>query len=161
MDSHRFHRPMSEASTGGSIDSTPQLTLHPVIIVFLITLAALITCSNMIVIATAIYDRRLHRLQYLPLVSLSAADLLMVVPIVLLVSANFYTKNKPFIHAVFTFSAFSYIASMLNLVAVCIERWVAIFKPLRYGAFLKNRNIIGIVSSAWLMAVVFAFGVSF
>eukprot|EP00794_Sanderia_malayensis_P005730 gene5730-6430_t len=130
------------------------LSLH--IAVLLLVLAVLIIASNLLVICAGLHNRRLHKLRYAPLLSLCIADTLMgVVPATVIVPVMYSTKTcVQILELAFIFTLFVHMASILNLVAVCVERWVAIFKPLQYGAFLKRRNIIILVLCPWLFALV-------
>ena len=122
----------------------------------LLLLGLMITLNNLLVIILVLYDKALRKLRYVPLVSLAVADMLMGIMALTIVFYNYFNGGITASRVIYAVIAFGHAASFLNMVAVCSERWIAIFRPLRYAGFLQRKNIILLICSAWLLATIIA-----
>lgn len=122
----------------------------------LLLLGLMITLSNLLVILLVLYDKALRKLRYVPLVSLAVADMFMGILALAIVFFDYWNREIIASRVIWAVITFGPAASFLNMVAVCSERWIAIFRPLRYAAFLQRKNIILLICSAWLLATIIA-----
>ena len=122
----------------------------------LLLLGLMITLSNLLVIILVLYDKTLRKLRYVPLVSLAVADMLMGILALTIVFCDYCNGGITASRVIYAVVTFGHAASFLNMVAVCSERWIAIFRPLRYAAFLQRKNIILLIFIAWLLATIIA-----
>ena len=114
--------------------------------------------SNMLVIIPIIREKRLRKVNFLPLMSLALADTTNGVVIIVAV-LNVTYKN--FIRITTGFMIFGQAASILSIMVVCTDRWVAIFQPLRYRALLHSRRLFAMTFSAWVIAAIVSIPVGF
>ena len=113
-----------------------------------------IVLTNLAVLIAILYDKRLQKLRNLPLISLALADILIgLICIPLNISIEYYPQDQTTCHSFIVSMTLFISASVLNLLVVCIERWIAIFLPLRYSTYITKTCIIGLVTLAWIIAL--------
>ena len=130
-------------------------------IVFFILLAITIIIANLLVLISIYMNRRLRCPTYLLILSLSVADLmvglvLLPVRVMELLSLEW---SRTFVLCKMTLSLnlFNLSASMLNLLAVTADRFLAISYSLTYSTMVTNNRMCVIITIAWLTAFVVSF----
>ncbi|XP_054755853.2 trace amine-associated receptor 7d-like [Lytechinus pictus] len=140
---------------------------HPVYTGICVTSAVLLVCiivvGNFLVVATFLKSESLRRPSYLLLSSLAAVDLMtgvIAIPLetfkrfVVIEVTCLYTYSRYFSGFVYLFAS----NSLLHIVMVTWDRYIAVHKPLRYETLVTaNRVAIGIIFS-WLLSIGFLIG---
>ncbi|KAM7149953.1 olfactory receptor 4D1-like [Macrochelys suwanniensis] len=110
--------------------------------------------GNLIIITTVITDHRLHTPMYFLLANLAFLDLSdsSVNTPQLLSGILSQSKTISFNECILQMFFFHFMAGAMGLclVGMAIDRYVAIYKPLRYLTIMKQRVCMGIVAQAWL-----------
>eukprot|EP00794_Sanderia_malayensis_P009646 gene9646-10633_t len=107
--------------------------------------------TNTIVLLAIKRSRKLQTLKNVPLIGLAIADVLVgVMWIPFSVALELHPDNVIVCHVSLSCEVFMMHASLFNLVSVSMERWTAIFKPLRYHNIANQRAVGLVVASAWL-----------
>lgn len=114
--------------------------------------------SNMLVIIPIIWEKRLRKVNYLPLMSLALADTTNGVVIIVTV-LNLTCKNA--VKITTGLMVFGQAASILSIMVVCTDRWVAIFQPLRYRVLLHSKRLFAMTFSAWIVAAIVSIPIAF
>lgn len=112
--------------------------------------------GNSFIILLIASKRQLHRTTNWLLVSLSFADL--GVSLSLFPSDSFCLPHKECRRVVL--AAFQWVflfASVTNLCALTMDRYVAIVKPFIYVVFMTRNRVFAIMSVAWILPFIFGF----
>ncbi|XP_033327575.2 trissin receptor-like [Megalopta genalis] len=116
--------------------------------------------GNLMVIFVVSFSRRLRSITNFFLANLAVADLCVGVFCVYQTLTNYLTNSWQlgnFLCKVYMFvHALSYTASVLILVLVCVERYLAIVYPIKCRSVLTRRRLRLVVAVVWLMAAVYA-----
>ncbi|XP_078257685.1 adenosine receptor A2b [Rhinoraja longicauda] len=100
------------------------------------------------------------------LISLTGADAalaLIVIPLNLYASSVPHLRNhtdSPFCHVVVFLDATILTSSIYSLATISIERYIAVFFPLRYGRLMTNCRIKALIALVWLLPPVLLFPIS-
>ena len=141
-----------------SIYLSPDVTAN---IVFFILLAITIIIANLLVIASVYTNQRLRNPTYLLILSLSVADLmvgLVVLPVRVMELLSFeWSRTFVLCKMTLSLNLFNLSASMLNLLAVTADRFLAIAFSLTYSSMVTNIRMYVIITIAWLIAFVVSF----
>ena len=119
--------------------------------------SVLITIANAAVIYIILRKKSLRKLRNMPLLSLAAADLIIGLILGPLFVATSLSGRKSSLCVVYLVAeTFCYTASLLNMLVVSIERWIAIFQPLRYNRLVRPLLVWGMVVCAWSLSLILA-----
>ena len=114
----------------------------------------LIVSSNSMVLIAFLYDRKLRILRNTFLISLAVADIMVgAVSLPVYTASIYYPRNTTICSAFVATMVVFMAASLMNIVAVSIERWVAIFKPYKYRRLLTPRNVLISIIVVWILAI--------
>ncbi|XP_076652029.1 trissin receptor-like [Halictus rubicundus] len=116
--------------------------------------------GNLMVIFVVSFSRRLRSITNFFLANLAVADFCVGVFCVYQTLTNYLTnswKLGDLLCKVYMFvHALSYTASVLILVLVCVERYLAIVYPIKCRSVLTRRRLRLVVGVVWMMAAVYA-----
>ncbi|XP_068708809.1 adenosine receptor A3-like [Montipora foliosa] len=137
---------------------TPEVTVN---IVFFIILAITIILANFLVLASIYTNSRMRCPACYLILSLALADLmvgLFLLP-VRITELLWYQWAREFMWCKMTLSLnlFSLSASLLNLLAVTADRFLAISYSLKYRTIITNNRIYVTITAVWLTAFVTSF----
>lgn len=118
----------------------------------------IIWMSNLLVILPIIQQKALQRTKYLPILSLAIADITNGFIFILVVLIVRFKGGSDFIYGL---NVFGHAASVVNIVVVCCDRWVAIFRPLRYRDLLPRNRMLLLIGSSWITSVLVAAPIAF
>ncbi len=127
----------------------------------LFTIIFFTTCGNILVISAPAVNRKLRNVTGLFIVSLATADLLLGV-IVLPFSAIFeirrYWDFGPILCNIYVaFDVMFCTASILNLFAISIDRYIAITDPMTYQQKMTKSRALIIIAIFWVVALLISF----
>lgn len=148
-------------TTSLSADSwNPSLDLKPEVIVntvFFIILVLTIIPANLLVLASIRANPRLRSPEYILILSLSLSDLMVGV---FLISARTlellsieYTRQFMWCKMTICLTLLSLSASLLNLLAVTMDRFMAISYSLKYKTFITLSRIYVTIAAVWITAL--------
>lgn len=125
------------------------------IIIFMALVGNLLVCL-------AIYtDRRLRKLGNLFLVSLAISDLFVSSLVMTFAVANdvmgYWVFGPQFCDTWIAFDVMCSTASILNLCAISLDRFIHIKDPLRYGRWMTKRVVLISIAGIWLMSALVSF----
>lgn len=162
----------SNASLPGDLNeldvkTTDTLEAHrPIKIGIILVLGVMITLGNVAVVSV-IYSAvpgwsRNSRYFLLSLTGADSAFGLIVMPLNLCVSLvkDYSDEPDPFCHAVAFFNATVYSTCMYTLASISLERYVAVFYPLKYTTMLTRRRALLLIAFAWLFPPVLLMPIS-
>ena len=119
--------------------------------------AFLIVLVNIAVIYVILRKKSLRRLRNMPLVSLAFADLSVGILLGPLFAATQLSTDRTQLCSIYLVAeVFCFTASLLNMLVVSIERWIAIFQPLRYTRYVTPLLVWGMITAAWLLSLIIA-----
>lgn len=146
----------SSHSTSADNSSTSDYSLGLPVDIPPITLGILILLANGFVIVLVVRKQRLRSLTNLLLCSLALSDLLTgVISIPLFLMCNLLHKPGICI-AEDQMLRFTSISTVCHLVAVSVDRYLAIIHPLRYKAIFTHSRCISVILSIWLLSATMA-----
>lgn len=128
------------------------------VLIFIIFLSI----SGNILVCIAIYtDRRLRKLGNLFLVSLALADLFLATLVMTFAVANdmmgYWMFGSSFCEIWIAFDVMCCTASILNLAAISLDRFLHIKDPLSYERWMTKRVILTSVTGIWLLSFLVSF----
>ncbi|XP_078349083.1 histamine H2 receptor-like [Oculina patagonica] len=139
---------LTEWTTVATTVSSYQL---PVLVTYFVLVAVLGLCVNLCVIGTICRVRRLWTITNAFVLSLAMADFFMAS---VLVPLNIWSKYHPDQGtAKDTLFPLLGVASLLNLAAVTLERFLSISYPLTYDVYLNRFRATIIIASVWLVSI--------
>ena len=114
-----------------------------------------ITANTLIVIVVAL-SPKLHRKMYIFIVSLAASDLLngVIAPVTWYMQTAGGLNDRAFIVCLVMYALMVYpmIASIMNILSVAVDRYLAVQFPLHYHTWLTTRRALSLVTAVWLYA---------
>lgn len=143
-------------ATDSSLDWTAEATIAPsyqlpILFTYFVLIAVFGLAINLCVIGTICRVRRLWTITNAFVLSLAMADFFMAS---ILVPLNIWSMNHPGHDTVKdTLFPFLGVASLLNLAAVTLERFLSISYPLTYDAYLTRFRATIIIASLWLVSL--------
>uniref|UniRef100_A0A8C4ZLM0 Adenosine receptor B1a n=1 Tax=Gadus morhua TaxID=8049 RepID=A0A8C4ZLM0_GADMO len=118
-------------------------------------IAALSVVGNLLVCAAVGLDRKLRTVTNYFLVSLAVADVCVgavAIPCAILTGVGLPRDNLPLCLVMLSVLIMLTQSSIFSLLAVAVERYVAIFMPFRYQALMTPRNAVLVIVVTWLLA---------
>ncbi|XP_013784900.2 dopamine receptor 1-like isoform X1 [Limulus polyphemus] len=128
----------------------------------LLGLIIFFSITGNLLVCLAIYkDRGLRKLGNLFLVSLALADLFVASLVMTFAVANdlmnYWIFGSGFCDIWIAFDVMCCTASILNLCAVSLERFIHIKDPLRYSRWMTKRVVFGSICLIWLLSALLSF----
>ena len=123
----------------------------------LIPLTILIIGINVSILFLVVMDKRFHNPKVAFISTLGVADLLVGVVSVgtLLTRANEKNYDTCLIRIGFTIS--TCVASILSLMCIALERFIAITYSLNYKSVVSKNRVIGTITAVWVLSMVVGF----
>ncbi|XP_008554202.1 trissin receptor isoform X2 [Microplitis demolitor] len=116
--------------------------------------------GNLLVILVVMYSRRMRGITNFFLANLAVADLCVGIFCVYQTLINYIMNSwllGDFLCKVYIFvHALSYTASIMILVLVCVERYLAIIHPIKCRSLLTRSRLRVIVVIVWILAAIYA-----
>ena len=129
--------------------------------IFLSIIIILAVSGNILVCVAVLTDRNLRKIGNLYIVSLSFADMTLAGAVMTFALTNDLLEYWPFgpqyCDVWIAFDVLCSTASILNLCAISLDRYIHIKDPLRYGRLVTRRVVTLSIAAIWLMAVLVSF----
>ncbi|XP_044754770.1 dopamine receptor 1 isoform X1 [Coccinella septempunctata] len=129
--------------------------------VFLAVLIFTSVAGNILVCVAIYTDRGLRRIGNLFLASLAIADLFVACLVMTFAGVNdilgYWIFGAEFCDTWIAFDVMCSTASILNLCAISLDRYIHIKDPLRYGRWVTRRVALGTIAAIWLLAALISF----
>ncbi|KAJ3592978.1 hypothetical protein NHX12_005316 [Muraenolepis orangiensis] len=159
---------MSDYSTGDTDNTTPEVLMgynFPALI-FGILLIIIITGGNVLVCVSVYLEKALKTTTNYFIVSLAFADLLLAVLVLpLFVYTQFqggvWSLNMVLCDGLMTMDVMLCTASIFNLCAISVDRFIAVSIPLTYNRKHVDQRQMVLLSATWLLALAVASPVMF
>ncbi|XP_046823588.1 dopamine receptor 1-like isoform X1 [Vespa crabro] len=138
-------------------------TLLSVLLVgFLLLILVFLSVAGNVLVCVAIYtDRGLRRIGNLFLASLAIADLFVGCLVMTFAGVNdllgYWVFGTQFCDTWIAFDVMCSTASILNLCAISLDRYIHIKDPLRYGRWVTRRIATAGIAVVWLLAGLISF----
>lgn len=150
------------ASEGDNdFDGSMDLTTKCLVGIPLVTIIFLAITGNLLVCLAIYTDRRLRKLGNLFLVSLALADLFVSSLVMTFAVPNdlmgYWMFGPQFCDTWVAFDVMCSTASILNLCAISLDRFIHIKDPLRYGRWMTKRVVLLAIAAIWLMSALVSF----
>ncbi|KAK5852964.1 hypothetical protein PBY51_006794 [Eleginops maclovinus] len=149
----------STSSTASSLTPPPpaDLLISPNVAYMAaeIVIAFLSTVGNLLVCAAVGLNRKLRTVTNYFLVSLAVADICVggiAIPCAVLTDIGLPRYNFPLCLLMLSVLIMFTQSSIFSLLAVAVERYVAIFMPFRYNALMTPRNAVLVILFTWLLS---------
>uniref|UniRef100_A0AAR2J622 Adenosine receptor B1a n=1 Tax=Pygocentrus nattereri TaxID=42514 RepID=A0AAR2J622_PYGNA len=120
-----------------------------------LVIAFLSTVGNLLVCAAVGLNRKLHTVTNYFLVSLAVADVCvgaLAIPCAILTDIGIPRNNLYLCLLMLSVLIMLTQSSIFSLLAVAVERYVAIFMPLRYQSLMTPRNALLVILVTWVLA---------
>ncbi|KAM4633228.1 adenosine A2c receptor [Polymixia lowei] len=157
--SSSYQQPLWNSSTSSSSLSPPpaDLVVSPNMAYMAaeLIIAFLSTAGNLLVCAAVGLNRKLHTVTNYFLVSLAVADIcvgVLAIPCAILTDVGMPHHNLYLCLLMLSVLIMLTQTSIFSLLAVAVERYVAIFLPLRYQTLMTPRNAVLVILVTWLLA---------
>ncbi|EFX86123.1 hypothetical protein DAPPUDRAFT_23898, partial [Daphnia pulex] len=129
--------------------------------IFLAVIIFLSVAGNLLVCIAVYTDRTLRKVGNLFIVSLAISDLFVACLVMVFAVANdlqgSWIFGDQFCDIWVAFDVMCCTASILNLCAISMDRYIHIKDPLRYGRWMTKRVIYGSIAAIWLLAALISF----
>ncbi|XP_068204202.1 dopamine receptor 1-like isoform X2 [Palaemon carinicauda] len=151
-----------ETSVSPSTSSFVESTTGKVLIGILLSLVIFLSIFGNVLVCVAVYtDRNLRKIGNLFVVSLAIADLFVACVVMTFALVNDLLGYWPFgRHYCDTWIAFDVMcstASIVNLCAISLDRYIHIKDPLRYGRWMTKRIVTTSIAAIWLLSALISF----
>lgn len=117
--------------------------------------------GNTLVVSVVLKYKRLQNATNFILVSLAIADLtvsiFVMIPSMITDVKREWIFNRVFCKFYNSFDIFCCTASILHLLLVAVDRYVAIFKPLSYRTMVRKLHVFGMVMFVWFLSGIISF----
>ncbi|XP_035713372.1 dopamine receptor 1 [Folsomia candida] len=117
--------------------------------------------GNALVCIAVATERSLRRIGNLFIVSLAIADMFVACLVMTFAGVNdllgYWVFGEQFCDTWIAFDVMCSTASILNLAAISLDRYVHIKDPLRYGRWVNKRSILGVIAVVWILAALISF----
>ncbi|XP_061723174.1 dopamine receptor 1 [Cydia fagiglandana] len=139
------------------------VTLLSVLLVgIFLSLLIFLSVAGNILVCIAIYtDRGLRRIGNLFLASLAIADMLVAAAVMTFAGVNdllgYWVFGEQFCDTWVACDVMCSTASILNLCAISLDRYIHIKDPLRYGRWVTRRVAVATIATIWLLAGLVSF----
>nr|ABG29734.1 dopamine receptor I [Ctenocephalides felis] len=128
---------------------------------FLVLIIFLSVAGNILVCIAIYSDRGLRRIGNLFLASLAIADLFVASLVMTFAGVNdllgYWVFGAQFCDTWVAFDVMCSTASILNLCAISLDRYIHIKDPLRYGRWITRRIAVATIVVIWLLAAFVSF----
>ncbi|XP_028656794.1 olfactory receptor 2AT4-like [Erpetoichthys calabaricus] len=118
----------------------------------------LTVCGNLMLVANIMLDKKLHSPMYFLVCNLSLADIFFVSTTLPKLMSRYLLDDKVILYnGCFTQMYFFLFLSSLEayiLIAMAIDRFLAICKPLRYPVLMNSRNSILLAAFLWTLGFI-------
>lgn len=154
--------PSGEPSGAATCGETISALLGKYAIGSLLVFIIFLSISGNLLVCVAIYtDRRLRKLGNLFLASLAVADLVLSSLVMTFAVANdmmgYWFFGEKFCEVWIAFDILCCTASILNLCAISLDRFIHIKNPLRYEQLLTKNVVCASVACIWLLSGLVSF----
>ncbi|XP_067000389.1 dopamine receptor 1 [Anabrus simplex] len=157
--------PTENATAEGDTDDAEAdtlTTLSVLLVGVFLSLIIFLSIAGNILVCVAIYtDRGLRRIGNLFLASLAIADLFVATLVMTFAVVNdllgYWLFGAQFCDTWIAFDVMCSTASILNLCAISLDRYIHIKDPLRYGRWVTRRVAVGSIAAIWLLAALISF----
>ncbi|XP_066951931.1 dopamine receptor 1-like [Macrobrachium rosenbergii] len=151
-----------ETSVSPATSSFVDSTTGKVLIGILLSLVIFLSIFGNVLVCLAVYtDRNLRKIGNLFVVSLAIADLFVACVVMTFALVNDLLGYWPFgRHYCDTWIAFDVMcstASIVNLCAISLDRYIHIKDPLRYGRWMTKRIVTLAIAGIWLLSALISF----
>ncbi|XP_074540852.1 adenosine A2c receptor [Halichoeres trimaculatus] len=157
MNPHTLH-PTRNSSPPSSSSSPPaNLLISPnmAYVAAELIIAVLSTSGNLLVCAAVGLNRKLRTVTNYFLVSLAVADICVgaiAIPCAILTDVGLPRHSFYLCLLMLSVLIMFTQSSIFSLLAVAVERYIAIFMPLRYQVLMTPRNAVLVILATWLLA---------
>ncbi|XP_071352988.1 olfactory receptor 52H1-like [Trachinotus anak] len=150
---------MNTNASSGVFLTLPTLGLHtshiyPAFVFGTLAYLIIVFC-NLLVFATIIVSKKLHKPMYILLLNLPISDTVGATAFFPQLVSNIATGNRLISHPACVTQAFLIhfygTGNLLILSAMAYDRYIAICCPLRYNAIMSPHNLMRIIISLWLI----------
>ncbi|KAL7871566.1 hypothetical protein SRHO_G00065490 [Serrasalmus rhombeus] len=144
--------------TLSTVATTPAAVVVPANLPYMmaeLVIAFLSTVGNLLVCAAVGLNRKLHTVTNYFLVSLAVADICvgaLAIPCAILTDIGIPRNNLYLCLLMLSVLIMLTQSSIFSLLAVAVERYVAIFMPLRYQSLMTPRNALLVILVTWVLA---------
>ncbi|XP_042156496.1 adenosine receptor A2b-like [Oncorhynchus tshawytscha] len=147
----------TSSSSPSSTPPPPDLVVSPNVVYMVaeLIIATLSTVGNLLVCAAVGLNRKLRTVTNYFLVSLAVADICvgaLAIPCAILTGVGVPRHNLYLCLLMLSVLIMLTQSSIFSLLAVAVERYVAIFLPFRYHTLMTPRNAILVILVTWVLA---------
>lgn len=147
--------------TSDEQDTALDLAASLLVGIFLAVIIFLSVAGNLLVCIAVYTDRTLRKVGNLFIVSLAISDLFVACLVMVFAVANdlqgSWIFGDQFCDIWVAFDVMCCTASILNLCAISMDRYIHIKDPLRYGRWMTKRVIYSSIAAIWLLAALISF----
>lgn len=152
---------VTSADADEEFDDSWDITTKCLVGIPLATIIFMAIVGNLLVCLAIYTDRRLRKLGNLFLVSLALADLFVSSLVMTFAVPNdlmgYWMFGPQFCDTWIAFDVMCSTASILNLCAISLDRFIHIKDPLRYGRWMTKRVVLFAIAGIWLMSALVSF----
>ncbi|XP_025834525.1 dopamine receptor 1 [Agrilus planipennis] len=145
-----------------NFEQDPVTVLSILLVGIFLSLLIFLSIAGNILVCVAIYtDRGLRRIGNLFLASLAIADLFVAALVMTFAGVNdllgYWIFGVQFCDTWIAFDVMCSTASILNLCAISLDRYIHIKDPLRYTRWVTRKVATGTIAAVWLLAALISF----
>lgn len=150
------------AEDGHEFEASELTPLRILLVGIIPSILIFMSIAGNILVCVAIYtDRGLRRIGNLFLASLAIADLFVASLVMTFAVVNdlleYWVFGPQFCDTWIAFDVMCSTASILNLCAISLDRYIHIKDPLRYGRWVTRKVAVGSIAAIWVLAALISF----
>ena len=144
------------------VSEEPYNTVEKILIGLILSLIIVFAIAgNILVIVAILTDRNLRKTSNYFIVSLAVADTLVASLVMTFAVANdilgYWIFGEVFCNIWMSFDVMCSTASILNLCAISMDRYIHIRSPLHYERRMTERRTLGALASLWVLSALISF----
>lgn len=160
-----YHHYMTTASLNETAfvqdDGAYGLAETILIAIFLSFIIFFSVAGNLLVCVAILTERNLRKTSNLFIVSLAVSDTLVAILVMTFAVANdllgYWVFGADFCKIWISFDVMCSTASILNLCAISLDRYIHIRSPLHYDMWMSTRRTLGFIAAVWVLSLLISF----
>ena len=152
---------VSSTNEGGGGEGGYTLAESILIAIFLSLIIFFSIAGNILVCVAVLTERNLRKTSNLFIVSLAVSDTLVAILVMTFAVVNdlmgHWVFGAPFCKIWLSFDVMCSTASILNLCAISLDRYIHIRSPLHYDMWMSTRRTLGFIAVVWVLSLLISF----
>lgn len=144
------------------LSTLAEYLMHPIIMILLCLISIFVVLGNLLVVSAIWHEHQLHSVTNYLIASLAAADCLVgavVMPFSIIseIVIGSWTFGETWCDLWHSFDVLASTASIMNLCAISLDRYLAITDPISYPSRMTSKRVALLIVSLWTCSSLISF----